>query len=85
MIKFKCKKNFRRMWIDDNCLRPLDKESILFKKGDWYVVNETSNYNVVRYGGEVYDSWAISFVRFKEHFYSIEELREMEINEIIDD
>tara|TARA_R110000772_G_scaffold20466_5_gene56980 strand:- start:128509 stop:128769 length:261 start_codon:yes stop_codon:yes gene_type:complete len=86
MIKFKCKKDFIGNWgANDH----LNNSIGLFKKDEWYeFYKEPLGFNntllVGKWGENKNFSWAFNLTKFKEHFYSVEEIREIEINKILE-
>tara|TARA_R110000772_G_scaffold20466_5_gene56982 strand:- start:129012 stop:129284 length:273 start_codon:yes stop_codon:yes gene_type:complete len=87
-VRFKCKKIF-----NGNILKY--QTDIIFEKDKWYFgyYNEKSGAYYIRANTSTedfntidkYPLYSCDKSIFKKHFYSVEELREMEINEIIDD
>tara|TARA_R110000772_G_scaffold20466_5_gene56973 strand:- start:126778 stop:127041 length:264 start_codon:yes stop_codon:yes gene_type:complete len=81
----KCKKC---LWRDDGLgggYYRLFEEGKVYEVSDYASAAKEGNvfYYNVRYGGSNLDTWGVSPQTFKDHFYNRSEMRELEIDKII--
>ena len=73
--KHKCIKSFSK-WNDEN---------IICEEGKWYEIYNAISFQVVVFGSGDYDSWAVSTKEVRNHFLTEQEVREMEINKVLNE
>ena len=75
--KYKCKKNFNKF---------ISSTIFIFKKDEWYLGYRDDDIMVIAHSHEHYINtphWRFDEDDFRKKFYTVDEVREMEINKIL--
>jgi hypothetical protein len=77
-----------RITYRHKCIKSFSKwnsENIICEKGKWYEIYNATSFRVVIFGSGAYDSWAVSQNEVRGHFLTEQEVREKEINKILNE